>query len=677
MKLQIKDDSGRTHTVPLTRDEITIGRKEGNTIRLTERNVSRTHARFLKRGEEIHVEDLSRYGTRVNGERITETRRVGSGDVIQIGDYMISLEGVKPVDEAAAAATDAKLAAAGAAAAAAPAPAPAAEKKAPTGEKKAAPASKEGKDKAAKGEDKGKKEPTVPPGYAMKTMPEGSVSADEVRRSLGAGKKRIAAAHPTLVAVTTHLAGQEFPITAATMILGRTGENDLKVDHQSISSNHAKVVVSDGRVKMVDLKSKNGIRVNGEYWEESTLKSGDIIELGKVQFRFVDKGEEFLYKPEDYAAGAKPAGGAPAEGKSGSKAWLWILLLVLVGGGVAVVLAMSGGSKTGGGTADAAVVGTATTAPPTTAATTAPPTTAAATTAPPTTVATKEEPDVAVAAADTAPAATAEAEVQAGGDAQKAAKDEMLKKATEAAAAQKWDDAKKELAALLALEPSHAQAKALFAKVDAEKTAGLTFDEVQAAQAKNDLSTAWASLQKLTSLPTDSVYFARVQEVKNVLGPALANQLVDQGKAAFNRKQYQEAIAKAEEAKKLVFNHAEADDVIARARKKIREEANKPDPTKPDPTKPDPKQPDGKTGADLYKEARAIHNTDPKGALKLYEQAAAKGYPVAWKSIGSVKVKLNDTAGAIVAYKRYLAAVPSATDGEMVKDIITRLGGTP
>ena len=40
-KLIIEDDEGKTTVVPLIRDEITIGRKEGNTIRLTERNVSR------------------------------------------------------------------------------------------------------------------------------------------------------------------------------------------------------------------------------------------------------------------------------------------------------------------------------------------------------------------------------------------------------------------------------------------------------------------------------------------------------------------------------------------------------------------------------------------------------------------------------------------------------------
>ena len=40
-KLVIEDDEGKRTVVPLTRDEYTLGRREGNTIRLTERNVSR------------------------------------------------------------------------------------------------------------------------------------------------------------------------------------------------------------------------------------------------------------------------------------------------------------------------------------------------------------------------------------------------------------------------------------------------------------------------------------------------------------------------------------------------------------------------------------------------------------------------------------------------------------
>ena len=45
-KLLIEDDEGKTVAVPLSREEITIGRMDGNTIRLTEQNVSRKHARL-------------------------------------------------------------------------------------------------------------------------------------------------------------------------------------------------------------------------------------------------------------------------------------------------------------------------------------------------------------------------------------------------------------------------------------------------------------------------------------------------------------------------------------------------------------------------------------------------------------------------------------------------------
>ena len=47
-KLVIEDDEGKRTVVPLTRDDYTIGRKDGNTIRLTERNVSRAHAKIRK-----------------------------------------------------------------------------------------------------------------------------------------------------------------------------------------------------------------------------------------------------------------------------------------------------------------------------------------------------------------------------------------------------------------------------------------------------------------------------------------------------------------------------------------------------------------------------------------------------------------------------------------------------
>jgi len=92
-KLVISDDEGHTTVVPLLRDEITIGRNQGNAIRLTERNVSRKHARLVKRNGAYIIEDLGSYnGVTVNGERIDENSALEAGDQLGIGDYDIAFQ---------------------------------------------------------------------------------------------------------------------------------------------------------------------------------------------------------------------------------------------------------------------------------------------------------------------------------------------------------------------------------------------------------------------------------------------------------------------------------------------------------------------------------------------------------------------------------------------------------
>ncbi len=93
-KLVISDDEGHTTVVPLLRDEITIGREEGNTIRLTERNVSRAHARIVKRNGDYVIEDLGSYnGVLLNGSRIESRAELSAGDQLAIGDYDLAFQG--------------------------------------------------------------------------------------------------------------------------------------------------------------------------------------------------------------------------------------------------------------------------------------------------------------------------------------------------------------------------------------------------------------------------------------------------------------------------------------------------------------------------------------------------------------------------------------------------------
>ncbi len=112
-KLTIEDDEGKQTSLPLAHEEYGLGRADTNQIRLTDRNVSRTHALLKKNGQGWFLKDLQSYnGTYVNGVRVVGEQLVHSGDVVQLGDYRLEL-----LDDAVSAVVDTS-------ANAAPAPAP-------------------------------------------------------------------------------------------------------------------------------------------------------------------------------------------------------------------------------------------------------------------------------------------------------------------------------------------------------------------------------------------------------------------------------------------------------------------------------------------------------------------------------------------------------------------------
>lgn len=100
MKLIIEDGDGRRTVVPLSGDEITIGRNQENVVRLGEKNVSRKHGRLFREAGRFYIEDLrSLTGIRVNGEKVKGPRPVEQGDRIRISEYDLMLEpepGEKP-----------------------------------------------------------------------------------------------------------------------------------------------------------------------------------------------------------------------------------------------------------------------------------------------------------------------------------------------------------------------------------------------------------------------------------------------------------------------------------------------------------------------------------------------------------------------------------------------------
>lgn len=91
-KLSIEDDEGNVTSLPLHHDEYGIGRAEANSIRLTDRNISRKHAKMRRGPQGWLVSDLQSYnGTYVNGVRVVSEQLLQPTDIIQLGDYRIEL----------------------------------------------------------------------------------------------------------------------------------------------------------------------------------------------------------------------------------------------------------------------------------------------------------------------------------------------------------------------------------------------------------------------------------------------------------------------------------------------------------------------------------------------------------------------------------------------------------
>jgi adenylate cyclase len=79
---------------------------------------------------------------------------------------------------------------------------------------------------------------------------------------------------------------QVHTFTSGEVILGRSPECQVVLKDFGISRNHAKIVVGEDGVRIIDLKSKNGTQVNGVPVVEAPLKDGDKILLGKLPLTF-------------------------------------------------------------------------------------------------------------------------------------------------------------------------------------------------------------------------------------------------------------------------------------------------------------------------------------------------------------------------------------------------------
>jgi adenylate cyclase len=131
-----------------------------------------------------------------------------------------------------------------------------------------------------------------------------------------------------------------FDLRTESLTIGRIEGNDIVLNHPSVSRRHARIERRGSVYWVIDVKSTNGVKINGNLVTESQIRPGDRISVGSVELEFkalpaVDFSEEspfdnpsgtVIRKISDFnsefgldvaaaveAAGPRPPAAAPAD----------------------------------------------------------------------------------------------------------------------------------------------------------------------------------------------------------------------------------------------------------------------------------------------------------------------------------------------------------------------------
>jgi pSer/pThr/pTyr-binding forkhead associated (FHA) protein len=78
-----------------------------------------------------------------------------------------------------------------------------------------------------------------------------------------------------------------FPITKKTVTIGRDPACDLRITDQYVSRKHCQIVFRGDHFTVIDLGSLNKTVVKGKEYIQKNLMTGNLLNLGETQLRFV------------------------------------------------------------------------------------------------------------------------------------------------------------------------------------------------------------------------------------------------------------------------------------------------------------------------------------------------------------------------------------------------------
>ncbi len=107
---------------------------------------------------------------------------------------------------------------------------------------------------------------------------------DTLARALGSGSRQQRQSMPRLV-----MPGRTVPLELERVRIGRYPNNDIVIDHPTVSAYHAELVRRpDGHYELIDRESRNGTRINGTPVRHAILKDGDQITLGAITVHYLE-----------------------------------------------------------------------------------------------------------------------------------------------------------------------------------------------------------------------------------------------------------------------------------------------------------------------------------------------------------------------------------------------------
>jgi pSer/pThr/pTyr-binding forkhead associated (FHA) protein len=98
----------------------------------------------------------------------------------------------------------------------------------------------------------------------------------------------------------------EVHVQHGTMTIGRSKDNDIRLNDSTVSSHHANIVTFFEPTFIQDQNSTNGTYVNDKRVLKQTLRNGDVVTIGKYQLVFEFSNDDSMIQDNDSTLVLKP-----------------------------------------------------------------------------------------------------------------------------------------------------------------------------------------------------------------------------------------------------------------------------------------------------------------------------------------------------------------------------------